>query len=146
MKTTYNNEGITYYGLRRTETSRVIDWRVKSVKLASRYAAALPHHRTFPFRYIMFYSRSSSDLDSSQCRYRAYRLQADIPRAWIDRKHHERGKSVRTMRGSILVSQGWWGRPADKPLKTIPVPLLGSRLGKCNKNFLTATIRGISKQ
>ena len=59
-------------------------------------------------------------LKADLSRYRAYRLQCDLLKAWIAWKHRLPDKSLPVKKGGILIAQNWAIRTANMLLGKMP--------------------------
>lgn len=115
-----------YYGISRSATPLDINWPAAMRELGQLCIEAVGP-RWIPFTYVMIFSRNSgaSDLSADQQRYRAYRLQIALIQAWIQLRCSILDEDGMSPSQSILFSQNWYSRPADRGLKEIPMPIKG---------------------
>lgn len=105
----------------------VIDWPA-AVEELGRLCLEAVGTQWIPFTYVMIFSRSSSGPENTdRQRYREYRLQTDLLKAWIQLRY-----SIRTDDGvlpsrSLVFPQNWYARAADKGLQEVPKPHVGYR-------------------
>lgn len=74
------------FDTKRSEALLNIDWKEKKVEVAYLFATALPNDDSFPYTYIVCFSRRSSSHGGQSAaflRYRVLRLQMDLVMAWV---------------------------------------------------------------